>query len=54
MGKTLACDLNALIDKVIISPFAPAWFGEVVSDAISKFGFAFEVQKSELLDEPFY
>jgi hypothetical protein len=54
VGRTLACDLNALIEEVIISPFAPLWFVEVVSSVIDRFSYAFEVRQSELLDEPFY
>ena len=53
-GKTLTCDLMALINDVTISPFAPLWFPDVVSGAIEKFGYAFEVHQSELLEEPFF
>ena len=53
-GKTLTCDLMALINDVTISPFAPLWFPDVVSGAIEKFGYAFEVRQSELLEEPFF
>lgn len=53
-GKMLECDLSALIEGVIISPFAPPWLAEVVSRVISGLGYAFEVRQSELLDEPFY
>ena len=53
-GKTLTCDLMALINDVTISPFAPLWFPDVVSGAIEKFGYSFEVRQSELLEEPFF
>lgn len=53
-GKIVACDLNALIDEVIVSPFAPPWFSDIVSGVIQKFGYAFEWRASELMDEPFY
>lgn len=53
-GKTLTCDLMALINDVIISPFAPVWFPDVVSGAIEKFGYSLEVRQSELLEEPFF
>jgi hypothetical protein len=53
-GRTLVCDLNALIIEVIISPFAPSWFTDVVSEVISKFGYSLHVRQSQLLDEPFY
>jgi hypothetical protein len=54
LGKTVACDLNALIEEVIISPFASVWFADVVSEVIGKFGYKLKVRSSELLDEPFY
>jgi len=54
LGKTVVCDLNALIEKVIISPFASVWFADVVSEVIGKFGYNLKVRSSELLDEPFY
>ena len=53
-GKTLTCDLMALINDVTISPFAPLWFPDVVSGAIEKFGYSFEVRQSELREEPFF
>lgn len=53
-GKTLNCDLGVLIEQVIISPFAPLWFIDVVTDTIERFGYALEVRQSELLEEPFY
>ena len=53
-GKLLSCDLNALISRVTISPFAPIWFSEIVENVTRKFGFAFEVCKSDLVNEPFY
>lgn len=53
-GKILPCDLTVLIDEVVVSPFAAPWLAEVVSNVISKFGYAFGARPSELLDEPFY
>jgi hypothetical protein len=53
-GKIVTCDLGVLIEEVTVSPFAPLWFSDVVCGIIEKFGYAFEVQPSELLEEPFY
>ena len=53
-GKILKCDLESLISAVVISPFAPSWLLEVVSSAIEKFGYSFEIKSSELLEQPFY
>jgi hypothetical protein len=54
MGKILQCDLNALVSEVVVTPFAPAWFAEIVSSVTQRFGYAFEIRRSELIDEPFY
>jgi hypothetical protein len=53
-GLSMPCDLTALIEQVVISPFSPSWFLDVVRHSIGRFGFEFEVGTSELLDEPFY
>ncbi|WP_417233035.1 hypothetical protein [Brevundimonas sp.] len=53
-GRLVGCDLAALIDVVVLSPFAPEWFQWVLSDVISKFGWSIPVVKSDLLDPPFY
>lgn len=53
-GKILNCDLDALIQQVIVSPFAPPWFTNVVAGVVERFGYHFETRRSELLDEPFY
>lgn len=53
-GRVVACDLADLIDEVVISPFAPAWFEPLLADVIEKFGFRLDVRPSELCEEPFY
>jgi hypothetical protein len=50
----VSCDLSTLIETVVISPFAPRWAEEMVSNIVKLFGFNFEVRLSELLEEPFY
>lgn len=54
LGLLMPCDLTALIEQVVISPFSPNWFRDAVEETIKKFGFEFEVCASELLDQPFY
>ncbi len=53
-GRVMGCDLNRLIDNVVLSPYAPAWFADTVSSLIRAYGFSFEVRQSELLEAPFY
>lgn len=53
-GRSIACDVQALVCEVVISPFAPSWFSSVMTETINRFGYELEVRQSELLDEPFY
>lgn len=36
-GKNLKVDLNVLIDEVILSPYSPEWFLEMVKDLMKKY-----------------
>lgn len=53
-GHLVTCDLSALIDCVVISPFAPPWFRDVLRATIARFGYDFEVRTSELVEQPFF
>jgi hypothetical protein len=53
-GKILACDLEKLISEVVISPFAPSWSFDVISDILRRYEYSFDLKQSELLDEPFF
>jgi hypothetical protein len=54
LGHLVPCDLCDLIEQVVVSPFAPEWFEGVLRDIIARFGFAFELHPSELLEQPFF
>lgn len=53
-GRLVRCDLNDLINGVIISPYAPTWFQKVVETTVTKFGYEFSVRASEIVEAPFY
>lgn len=53
-GLAMECDLEMLVEEVIVSPSAPAWFVDVLKDVNSKFGLKASVAQSKLNDEPFY
>lgn len=53
-GLELKCDLNALIDEIVVSPFAPPWFLGVLDSTIETFGYSFHARPSSIVDEPFY
>ena len=47
-------NLEILIDKIYISPFAPKWFEEVILDILDKYGLDKPVVYSEMNGVPFY
>ncbi|WP_170756176.1 hypothetical protein [Ruegeria lacuscaerulensis] len=53
-GQVLKCELRNLIDGIVISPFAPSWFVDVLNSTIAKFGFEFDIRPSSINDEPFF
>lgn len=53
-GKILDCDLQKLISEIVISPFAPLWLLDVVSDVLARYMYSFDLKRSELLEEPFF
>lgn len=53
-SRIIECDLNALVDEVVVSPFAPVWFSEVVRTLVLNMGLTSPIRQSELLEEPFY
>jgi hypothetical protein len=53
-GLSIPFDNGRAIDAVVISPFAPAWFNDVVLDVIGKFGLTIPVVSFDLTAEPFY
>jgi hypothetical protein len=53
-GEILACDLQKLISEIVISPFIPSWFLDVISDVLRRYEYSFDLKQSELLKEPFF
>lgn len=53
-GEHVPVDLNALVEKVHVSPRMPDWFREVVADAVVRFGYSFGVVQSALAAFPDY
>lgn len=43
------CYLEPMIEKVIVAPFAPSWYFDVVTDVVAKFGIDAPVVRSALL-----
>ena len=51
-GIAVDCDVAALLEAIVISPFAPPWYVDVISKVAQSLGVAVEVYQSDLLDPP--
>ena len=49
-GLHISCDLSALIEKIFISPAAPDWYFDALTDTLQKMGYRFPITKSSLSD----
>lgn len=53
-GLPVTVDLSLLIEQVVPSPFAPAWFQSLLASLVERFGLRAPVTESELLAQPFF
>lgn len=51
-GISLNCDLDVLIEAVIVSPFAPPWYTVMIERLRERLGYHFPVVQSSLLQAP--
>lgn len=51
-GVSLRCEVDILIERVIVSPFAPPWYGPMIERLRDKLGCSFPVHTSKLLSAP--
>lgn len=51
-GITLSCEIDVLIERVIISPFAPPWYEPMIKRIRDRLGYKFQVRISKLLSTP--
>ena len=51
-GISIECDLNVLIENVIVSPFAPPWYAATVERLRNQLGGKFNISASTLLKAP--
>jgi hypothetical protein len=47
-GQYVSCDIPTLVDRVFVSPTAPQWYAEAVSEVVAKFGLEFPISKSSI------
>lgn len=51
-GISLSCEIDVLIERVIISPFAPPWYEPMIKRMRDRLGYKFSVHSSKLLSAP--
>ncbi len=51
-GRSVACDVITLVEKVIVSPFAPPWYLQMIEDVRDQLGFKFPVVGSTITSIP--
>jgi len=54
LGIHKPVNLSKLINKIVVSPFAPNWFQEVLESTVKQYEFTFDIKPSEMLLKPFY
>lgn len=53
-GIYVPVNIDKLIDKIYVSPYAPEWFVDVVKSVVEKYGVEASVLHSQMLVTPFY
>jgi len=51
-GMAFDCEVDVLIERIIVSPFAPDWYAPMLDRLRDRLGYRFSVHKSELLAAP--
>lgn len=54
VGAYFPVDLSVLIEGIVVAPFAPDWFVELVGHVSTKYGLEASVSKSQLTAEPLW
>ena len=49
-GVHIDCEVSTLIERVIVSPFAPKWYMPMLKELRDKLNFSFEIDESKLLN----
>lgn len=51
-GRYLCADLSVLLERVVVSPSAEPWFGDLVRSVTARYGVDVRVERSALADPP--
>ncbi|GAA5229994.1 DUF2971 domain-containing protein [Arthrobacter cryoconiti] len=52
-GHYVGFDLNRLVNRVYVSPASPGWVEQTIVRLVQRFGYEFQVVKSDLYSDPF-
>lgn len=52
-GIEIKVNLDEMVEKIYVSPYAPRWFFELVQDIVKKYGYSFGIEYSILCEKPF-
>ncbi len=53
-GMSFSCEIDVLIERVIVSPFAPPWYAPMIERVRDRFGHEFPINMSTLLNAPLF
>jgi hypothetical protein len=53
-GRFLNCQIDHLIEEIVVSPFSGEWFFDLVEEITKNFGYSIPVRQSEIVAEPFF
>ena len=51
-GLFIKCDISALIEKILISPYAPPWYASLIEKVLEMVSVTAPVETSDLLQDP--
>jgi hypothetical protein len=53
-GVSVSVELDVLVESVLVSPAAPAWYAELIGEVATRYALKAAVSQSELLRHPIY
>ena len=53
-GVQIRMDIETLVEKIYVAPSAPAWFTELTSAVVGRYGYNFPVEQSSLDESPVF
>jgi len=54
VGRLVSVDLHALVERVYVGQGAPPWYADLVRKVVTRFGYQWPVETSDLDARPLY